>query len=303
MRRTSSGIRAMQPPFDRSAEDLGNSIHLEHVNVQVPDQRPATLFYVAGLGLTRDPYLMVSDSNMWVNVGKSQFHLPSGRAQVLRGHTALVIPDRKALLDRLASVAPRLDGTAFAFSERNDHVEATCPWGNRLRVYEPDAARFGPVALGIPYVEFEAPPGTAKGICAFYQEIMGIPAALANGDGTVARVKVGKNQYLQFRETDRPQPDFDGHHVQIYIADFSGPYRRLLERGLISREDNQYQYRFTDIVDPADGRHLFTVEHEVRSATHPMYLRPLVNRNPTQTNRTYAHGHEQWPWAIEVEPY
>ena len=51
----------MQKPFDRSAEDLGNSIHLEHVNVQVPDQRAATLFYVAGLGLTRDPYLMVSD--------------------------------------------------------------------------------------------------------------------------------------------------------------------------------------------------------------------------------------------------
>ena len=47
---------------------------------QVPDQRLATLFYVAGLGLTRDPYLMVSDSNMWVNVGRSQFHLPSGRA-------------------------------------------------------------------------------------------------------------------------------------------------------------------------------------------------------------------------------
>ena len=91
--------------------------------------------------------------------------------------------------------------------------------------------------------------------------------------------------------------------MQIYITDFSGPYRRLLERGLISREDNQYQYRFTDIVDPADGRHLFTVEHEVRSATHPMYLRPLVNRNPSQTNRTYAHGHEQTAWAMEAEPY
>jgi hypothetical protein len=114
---------------------------------------------------------------------------------------------------------------------------------------------------------------------------------------------VGKEQYLQFRETDRKHPDFDGHHVQIYITDFSGPYRRLLERGLVSREDNQYQYRFMDIVDLADGRHLFTIEHEVRSATHPMYLRPLVNRNPAQTNRTYAHGHELTPWAMVVEPY
>jgi len=91
--------------------------------------------------------------------------------------------------------------------------------------------------------------------------------------------------------------------VQIYITDFSGPHRRLSERGLISQEDNQYQYRFRDIVDPADGRHLFTVEHEVRSATHPMYLRPLVNRNPVQTNRTYAPGHDQLPYAMEAEQY
>ena len=81
----------MQQTFDRAAEDLGNSIHLEHVNVQVPDQRLAALFYVAGLGLTRDPYLMVSDTNMWVNVGQSQFHLPSGTAQLLRGHIGIVI--------------------------------------------------------------------------------------------------------------------------------------------------------------------------------------------------------------------
>jgi hypothetical protein len=52
----------MHQPFDRAAEDLGNAIHLEHVNVQVPDQRLATLFYVTGLGLTRDPYLMVSSA-------------------------------------------------------------------------------------------------------------------------------------------------------------------------------------------------------------------------------------------------
>src|SRR6201989_2598433 len=101
------GNAAMQQ-FDRAAEDLGNSIHFEHVNVTVPDQRLATLFYVAGLGLTRDPFLMVSDTNMWVNVGKNQFHLPAGQAQVLRGHTALVISGRDALLARLAAVKDKL---------------------------------------------------------------------------------------------------------------------------------------------------------------------------------------------------
>jgi hypothetical protein len=293
----------MQPKFDRAAEDLGNSIHLEHVNVQVPDQRLATLFYVAGLGLTRDPYLMVSDTNMWVNVGRSQFHLPSGDPQVLRGHTGIVIAGREALLNRLASVAGKLDGTAFAFSEHNDYVEARCPWGNRVRCYEPDAARFGRITLGIPYVEFEVPAGTAKGICDFYPRIMGMPAEFRNGDGAVARAKMGKNQHLQFRETDRPQPEYDGHHVQMYITDFSGPYRQLSQRGLIYSEDNQYQYRFRDIIDLESGKRLFTVEHEVRSATHPMYLRPLINRNPAQTNRTYAHDHDQWLWAMGPDQY
>src|SRR2546425_11351013 len=99
IRKTYPGTAPMQQQqFDRAAEDLGNAIHLEHVNVTVPDQRLATLFYVTGLGLTRDPYIMVSDSNMWVNVGRSQFHLPSGEAQVLRGHTGLVISGRDALL-------------------------------------------------------------------------------------------------------------------------------------------------------------------------------------------------------------
>ena len=289
--------------FDRAAEDLGNSIHFEHVNVQVPDQHLATLFYVAGLGLTRDPYLMVSDSNMWINVGRSQFHLPSGKAQVLRGHTGIVISGRAALLNRLMSVSKKLEGTAFSFKENNDYVEATCPWGNRVRCYEPDAARFGRITLGIPYVEFDVPVGTTKGICGFYPEIMGTPAEMKNGDGAIARVQVGKDQYMQFRETDRPQPEYDGHHVQIYITNFSGPHRTLAKHNLIYSEDNPYQYRFRDIVDLESGKHLFTIEHEVRSATHPMFLRPLVNRNPAQNNQNYADGYERWLWAMNPEQY
>jgi hypothetical protein len=289
--------------FDRSQEDLGNSIHLEHVNVQVPDQRLAQLFYAVGLGLTRDPYLMVSDTNMWINVGRSQFHLPSGRPQVLRGHTGLVIAGREALLNRLGAVSKKLDGTKFGFGEHNDYVEATCPWGNRVRCYEPDAERFGRISLGIPYVEFDVPVGTAKAIADFYPAVMGVPAQVRNGDGTVARVQMGKNQHLQFRETDAPQGEFDGHHVQMYIADFSGPYRKLQQRGLITVEDNQFQYRFQDIVDLDSGKVLFAVEHEVRSVTHPMFLRPLVNRNPATTNQNYANGYDSWLWAMDPEEY
>ena len=55
--------------------------------------------------------------------------------------------------------------------------------------------------------------------------------------------------------------------------------------------------------DLATGKHLFTIEHEVRSATHPMFMRPMVNRNPAQTNRNYAHGHDQWLWAMGPDQY
>jgi hypothetical protein len=289
----------MQQTFDRAAEDIGNSIHLEHVNVRVPDQRLATLFYVAGLGLTRDPFMMAGDGNMWVNAGRSQFHLPTGNAQVLRGHTGIVIAGRAALLDRLAAVREKLSGTRFGFTERNDHVEATCPWGNRLRCYEPDHARFGPISIGIPYVEFDVPVGTTPAIVEFYRRIIDVPARVAreDDDGATARVLVGRDQHLVFRETDRPLPEFDNHHVAIYLVNFSEPYRRLRERNLVSQEDNRYQYRFRDIVDLDSGRPLFTVEHEVRSVTHPMYLRPLINRNPVMTNNSYVPGYEELSWA------
>ena len=66
--------------YDRTTQDVGNIVALEHVNVKIPDQQLATLFYVVGLGLTRDPYLMIGLENMWVNVGQQQFHLPTGTA-------------------------------------------------------------------------------------------------------------------------------------------------------------------------------------------------------------------------------
>ena len=48
-----------QPKYDRKTQDVGNIIGMEHVNVTVPDQELALRFYISGLGLTRDPYMMV----------------------------------------------------------------------------------------------------------------------------------------------------------------------------------------------------------------------------------------------------
>lgn len=285
----------MLETHDRHAESLGHVVELQHVNIRVPDQIAATNFYISGLGLTRDPYLMTGTDNMWANVGISQFHLPSGPPQVLRGTTALVLPDRAALLARLTSQRKALAGTRFAFHETADAVETTCPWGNRIRVHAPDATRFGAITLGMPYVEFDVPPGSTPGIARFYREYLGAPAAAADG---VARVLVANRQYLVFRETEAPQPDFDGHHIQITLADFGGPHARLAKDGLISEESNAWQYRFLDLVDPGTGEALFRVEHEVRSMTHPLYARPLVNRNAGINNRNYRPGHEAWSPAM-----
>jgi hypothetical protein len=279
--------------YDRSAEDLGNIVGLEHVNLQVEDQGLTTLFYISGLGLTRDPYLMTSIDNMWVNVGHSQFHLITGKPQHLRGRTGLVIPDREALLQRLDKMKKPLEGTRFAFKEHDDHVETTCPWGNKLLIHE--AGSFGRMQLGMPYVEFDVPVGSAKAIADFYRKVFETPASVDEAGGMpAARVSVGPSQELVFRETKSKLPAYDGHHIQVYVANFSRPHKRLLERNLVTEESNQYQYRFEQITDLESGKHLFQIEHEVRCMTHPLYARPLVNRNPNQTNRNYVPGRDGW---------
>ena len=89
---------------DRAAADIGNIVNLGHLNVNIADQRLATHYYISALGLTRDPFLNTGVRIMWVNVGVSQFHLPTGEPHLLRGVTGLVIPDRAALLARLGEV-------------------------------------------------------------------------------------------------------------------------------------------------------------------------------------------------------
>lgn len=294
----------MDNPYNRGAENLGNITGLEHVNVEIPNQAWASDFYLAGCGFTRDPYLFPGTNNMWVNIGKTQFHLPTGEPLVFRGAIGIVTPDREALLERLNTVKPLLQDTKFAFKEHNDYVEATCPWGNVLRLHTPDVARFGKINLGIAYVEFDVPPDTASGIARFYREIIESPATVeGNGGGKTAVVPVGIKQNLRFRETDKPIPEFDGHHLQIYVKDFGGPHDRLAKLDLITEESDRCQYRFEDIVDLDSGKVLFTIEHEVRSMTHPLYLRHLnlVNRDPAQTNRSYTTGADQWVWALNDE--
>ncbi len=285
--------------FDRSEGDLGNIVALEHVNLEIPDQSLATIFYAMGMGFTRDPYLMTGVTNMWMNLGRNQFHLPTGKPMVLRGNIMIITPSRSALLERLASVQDLLKGTEFSFSTNSDHVLVTCPWGNRLKCYEP-APEFGPISLGMPCIEMLVDHGSAEPIARFYREIMSAKAQTAKDQaGVYARVSVGPSQALIYREADSTDKrPYDNHHLQIYIADFSGPYHRLKARNLISREDSVHQYRFKDVIDLESGQVLHHIEHEIRSLMHPLYARPLINRNAEQNIRNFVPGQEAYVWTL-----
>ncbi len=271
-------------------EDIGNIVSLEHVNIQIPDQSRASLFYVVGLGFTRDPYLNVGLNNMWVNVGEQQFHLPTRNPQMIEGHVGIVVPDLDALETRLKSVTEGLKGSEFSFSRSGEKIVVTSPWGNRYRCYASQAA-FGDMTLGIPYVEFSVPVGAMEGILRFYGAALGAPVTIeSDSEGPFGRVKIGRHQSLLFRETDKALAAYDGHHIAIYVANFSAPYAYLNSRGLISEAVRNHQFRFKDIVDPNGDIRKFTLEHEVRSLKHPMYHRPFVNRDPDQSQRGYRRG-------------
>lgn len=271
-------------------EDVGNIVSLEHVNVQVSDQPTAILFYVVGMGFTRDPYLTVGLNNMWINVGEQQLHLPTRPAQVIDGAIGIVVPDLAALENRLQLIAEALDASRFGFLRKPDHLEVTCPWGNRYQCYEP-RPEFGDVVLGIPYVEFRVKPGSAASIVRFYESVFRAPGRTDDGaGGAVGRVKLGRSQWLIFRESEQPVAAYDGHHIAIYVANFSGPYEFLKSRGLISEDVRNHQFRFQEIIEPSTRETLFLLEHEVRSLHHPLYQRPFVNRNPAQSQRAYQQG-------------
>jgi hypothetical protein len=282
--------------FDRTKEDLGNIVVFEHVNAHVADQRLAIVFYVEGLGLTRDPYMNATDDNMWINAGRNQFHLPTRqRPQVYRGRIGLVVPKPDVVRKGLERVKPKLAGTKFEWKDEGD-LFVTCPWGNQLRIHEASSA-FGGMKLGIPYVEFPVAKGAADGIARFYAAALNAPAKVDVSNGArAAVVNVGVGQQLIFRETADAIAPYDGHHLAIYVADHSGPHRWLLERGLVTQESDQWQYRFDAIVDPDSRKELFRLEHEVRSLSHPMFTRQwsLVNRNSEQVQENYRVGRDAY---------
>jgi catechol 2,3-dioxygenase-like lactoylglutathione lyase family enzyme len=286
---SNANLPPVPPVLPRCSSPL---VLLEHVNLMQPDQQLATLFYVVGLGFTRDPFLMVGLDNMWVNIGRTQMHLPTNAPQRLRGRIGLTVPWLRQLPARLEPLRAPLAHTAFDVRTVGDTLEVCCPWGNAFTVH---AAPPGETLPRIAYVELDVSAGTADGIGRFYTGLLGAPAEVhATKEGLrFALVSLASGQSLRFVETTLPVPPYDGHHIQIYSDSAENAHRRMHERGLVQRDQGVSDWRFTDLVDPVDGRCLYQLEHEMRDCMHPLYGRRLINRNPAQYQATYRRGDDE----------
>ena len=243
-----------------------------------------------------------------MNIGSSQIHLPDGAAQHVPGVVGVLYPDLLTLELRLRNAYPKLRHTAFRYEHHpGSHIDIICPYGNRFKVLEADGldargVQPGPrsLGLGIAYIEYQVPFGTAKLISRFYQRIIGAHVTLEGGDyesepcvfGVLpqrAIVTAGPQQEIVFTETHAPAAD-TGHHIAIYVNHFSKTFEALNAAGLIwknpaypdERADTlelaveQAQFRFRDIISLEDSDTdctsrgvILQLEHEVRSIEHP----------------------------------
>ena len=161
--------------FNRQQEDIGNILSMEHVNLRVPDQTTAAWFYVSGLGLTRDPFVDFGSFNTWINVGAQQFHLPTGKPQVLRGEVHITVPNLDELEHRLNAISGRLKDTLFFFKRTAKEVVAQCPWGNTIRCRGESTEN----RAGMHGVSFKVDAAALSGINRFYQQIFKCPTKIS----------------------------------------------------------------------------------------------------------------------------
>ena len=263
--------------------EVGGMLHLDHVNFQVPEHDLATVFFINGLGLTRDPFRRADETNMGVNVGLQQFHLPRrGVTPPFPGIVGLNVPDlaviraRLMRLDRLG----RFADTAYQAEFSDTAAEIVSPFGIRLRLHAAGTAPFLR-PLGIAYVKIFVPPGAAADIAAFYRKVFGAIAAVETGGGApTALVNAGPHQTLQFIERDLDSYDTHNFHVSFHVTHYNRVRERISESGYMSGEGLGQVFFFDRIFDPDTGDTVFLFVNEVRSVYHPDFMRPLVNRWP-----------------------
>lgn len=90
-------------------------------------------------------------------------------------------------------------------------------------------------------------------------------------------------------------------HVNLRVPDAKLANIFYIMRGVIQEGLSRHQYRFTALIDPATNEKVFELEHEVRSFRHPMFLRPLINRDPDPIAGPYSGAERLVPnprWGL-----
>jgi hypothetical protein len=275
--------------------EVGRILHMEHFNHQVAEQDTATVFFMNGMGFTRDPYQRTDETNIGVNVGFQQLHLPlRGPTHPFDGVIGLVVPDlpvSEARLKRLED-GGKFQGTPYRY-EAVDNMTAyiTSPYGTDFRLHQMGSVAFGK-PLGIPYIEFMIPPGMATGIVKFYQKVMDSPARLREIDGvTMAEVVMGPYQHIRFIEKELESYELFSFHIAIFVSHFETTKQRLVDLGVDVHGERHDICFWNPIVEPDTGDHLLNLQHEMRSVYHPDFMHPYTNRWPMDHD-PFAHQAE-----------
>ena len=282
--------------------EVGRILHMEHFNHQVADQETATIFFMNGLGFTRDPYQRTDETNIGVNIGFQQLHLPlRGPTHHFDGVIGLVVPDLliiKARLKRLEK-AKKFKGTPYRYKTLdNKPAYLTSPYGTDFRLHQMGSIPFGK-PIGIPYVEFMIPPGMAQGIVNFYQKIMDTPARVRRAKGqTIAEVVMGPYQHIRFIEKEIASYELFSFHIAIFVSHYDTIKQSLIDLGVEVYNDRTHICFWNPIVDPNTGDHLLNLEHEMRSVQHPDFMRPYTNRWPIDHN-PFTHQAEVGEYLLK----
>lgn len=313
--------RSPEANKSRRCQDLGNIVHLEHLNLEVPNKEQAGIFYGEGLGLAADPGSTAAQRGgvmvTWFNIGRQQFHISKGpEAQRTPLPVKLVLPDHSSLVQRLELVASPLEGTEFRFEQTEGSVNITDPFGQQFEVLAPSDDDI--FTRGIKDIMLPCAPGTAAAIGAFYEKFYKARVAYSSDNSQdSASVLFGPSSTVTFVEDDEYKSaeaaigDFEGWHIAFYMADFSSVYDTVNDAG-INLLDHKYndkaptledalkwsQFRMVDIIavdDSAEGCRaqyksgdvLYSFGHECRSLYHPRYMRSLYNKG---TNAYDDHG-------------
>eukprot|EP00438_Fugacium_kawagutii_P020199 Skav207616 [mRNA] locus=scaffold1878:131781:134954:+ [translate_table: standard] len=151
------------------------------------------------------------------------------------------------------------------------------------------------VCLGIPYMRFMCPHGTAAAIARFYDDIFCTKAELKKAfNAEECWVPVGASQWIIYREASvGDEIPYDGYHIAIYINNFVDTYRNLADAIYVAAKERQLvwnnprfpnttydtedlavfhtEFRILKLVDPKTGSLICELEHEIRAASHPQF--------------------------------